>query len=246
MSATLTLSPSADLFLSPQPFALEHDHELPALELAYELFGATARDARQDSSACRDAPLFLIQGGISAHPHVASSRRDPSPGWWSAQVGEGRAIDTRAVRVLSLEFLGKRHERVVSSGDQARATALLLDQLGIARVDAFVGASYGGMVALRFAELFPERVGQIVAISAPDRSRTFATAWRALQRELLDFGARQDPASARTGFANRWAQLRESPACLASRAAVCVNSQLVIEITNGYLIREHLVTTCRP
>jgi len=48
------------------------------------------------------------------------------------------------------------------------------------------------MVALKFGELFPERVERIVAISAPDRSCTFATAWRALQRELLAFGSRLD------------------------------------------------------
>jgi homoserine O-acetyltransferase len=182
MSATLTLPPAADLFLSAQPFALERGGELPALELAYELVGP-ARD---------DAPCIVVQGGISAHPHVASSPRDPAPGWWQAQVGEGRALDPRRVRILSLEFLGTRQDAVVSSGDQARATARLLDQLGIDRLHAFVGASYGGMVALKFGELFPERVERIVAISAPDRSCAFATAWRALQRELLAFGARHD------------------------------------------------------
>jgi homoserine O-acetyltransferase len=182
MSATLTLSAAQDLLLSPEPLALERGGELPALELAYEQVGP-ARD---------DAPCIVVQGGISAHPHVASSPRDPAPGWWSRTVGDGLALDTRRVRVLSLEFLGKRHDAVVSSGDQARATARLLDQLGIERLHAFVGASYGGMVALKFGELYPERVERIVAISAPDRSCVFATAWRALQRELLAFGARHD------------------------------------------------------
>ena len=197
MSATLTLPPAADLFLSAPPLALERGGELPALELAYELVGpARAPDDGDEYDRRAGAvPCVVVQGGISAHPHVASSPRDPTPGWWSRIVGDGLAFDTTRVRVLSLEFLGKRQDAVVSSGDQARATARLLDQLGIARVHAFVGASYGGMVALKFGELFPERVARIVAISAPDRSCTFATAWRALQRELLAFGARRDETS---------------------------------------------------
>jgi len=194
MSATLTLPPAADLFLSAEPLALERGGELPAVELAYELVGpARAPDDGDEYDRRTGAvPCIVVQGGISAHPHVATSPRDPTPGWWSRIVGDGLALDTTRVRVLSLEFLGKRQDAVVSSGDQARATARLLDSLGIARLHAFVGASYGGMVALKFGELFPERVGQIVAISAPDRSSTFATAWRALQRELLAFGARHD------------------------------------------------------
>jgi homoserine O-acetyltransferase len=194
MSATLTLPPAADLFLSAEPLALERGGELPAVELSYELVGpARAHDDGDEYDRRAGAvPCVVVQGGISAHPHVASSPRDPTPGWWSRIVGDGLALDTTRVRVLSLEFLGKRQDAVVSSGDQARATARLLDSLGIARLHAFVGASYGGMVALKFGELFPERVGQIVAISAPDRSSTFATAWRALQRELLAFGARHD------------------------------------------------------
>ena len=194
MSATLTLPPSADLFLSAQPLALERGGELPALELAYELVGPARPhdDGDEYDRRAGTVPCVVVQGGISAHPHVASSPRDPTPGWWSRTVGDGLALDTTRVRVLSLEFLGKRQDAVVSSGDQARATARLLDQLGIARLHAFVGASYGGMVALKFGELFPERVERIVAISAPDRSCTFATAWRALQRELFAFGSRLD------------------------------------------------------
>jgi len=178
MSATLTLSPGAELFVDRTPFALDHDEPLPGLALPYEIAGP------------RDGPLVVVQGGISAHPHATATLRDASPGWWQPVVGGGRAVDTRRFQVLSLEFLGRREEAVVSSGDQARATARLLDELGVARLHAFVGASYGGMAALRFAELFPDRVERVVAVSAPDRPRAFATAWRALQRRVLELGSR--------------------------------------------------------
>ncbi|MBL8843631.1 MAG: homoserine O-succinyltransferase [Planctomycetes bacterium] len=184
MSTTLTLARGARLFVRAAPFELEHDAPLAELALAYELQGP------------QDAPLLLVQGGISSDPHVAPSADDPSSGWWNAQVGPGRALDSDRFRVLSLEFLGKRDDAVVSSGDQARATALLLEELGVDVLHAAVGASYGGMVALRFAALFPERVERVVAISAADRTRPFAAGLRAVQRRLLALGRASGAASA--------------------------------------------------
>jgi homoserine O-acetyltransferase len=208
MSATLTLTSGADLFISSEPFPLEHDAALSGLELGYELVGP------------RDAPLIVVQGGISAHPHVTSTPRDPSPGWWPAIVGEERALDTTRFRVLSLEFVGKRQDAVVSSGDQARATARVLDHLHVFGVHAFVGASYGGMVALRFGELFPNRVERIIAISAADRSLAFATAWRSLQRELLAFGQRHGAEAESVALARALAMLSyRSPQELEERFA---------------------------
>lgn len=176
MSATLTLPRGTRLFVHPRPFELEHDRPLAELALAYELHGPD------------DAPVVLVQGGISADPRVFAGDGGAAPGWWEALAGPGRAIDSRRFRVLSLEFLGRRDEAVVSSGDQARATALLLDELGVAALHAAVGASYGGMVALRFGALFPGRVARIVALSAPDRAAPYATALRAVQRRVLALG----------------------------------------------------------
>jgi homoserine O-acetyltransferase len=198
MSAAVTLSPGAELFVAPGPFALEHDREQPELALAYESSGPedepAGAEASGDATSSRCAPVVVVQGGISSNAHVASTPRDPTPGWWEPIVGPGRAIDPRRVRVLALDFVGRREDAVVSSGDQARATALLLDELRVERVHAFVGASYGGMVALKFAELFPERVERVIAISAADRPRVFATAWRALQRRVLALGERHGAA----------------------------------------------------
>ena len=176
MSTTIELTRGARLFARSEPFALARGGELPELALPYELVGPAG------------APVVLVQGGISADAHVAPSAQDPRPGWWNAIVGANRPIDTTHFRVLSLEFLGKREEAVVSSDDQALATVLLLDELRIGRLHAAIGASYGGMVALQLGARFPERVDRIVAISAPDRALPFATALRALQRRILALG----------------------------------------------------------
>jgi homoserine O-acetyltransferase len=78
----------------------------------------------------------------------------------------------------------------VDTRDQARALAAVLDHVGVSRVRAVVGASYGGMVALAFAALFPRRVAHVVAIGAAHRAHPMATALRAVQRDVVRLGLR--------------------------------------------------------
>src|SRR5436190_2369547 len=141
-----------------------------------------------------EAPVVLALGGISADAHVCAHDEDPRDGWWEGIVGSGRAIDPRGVRVLGVDYLDAgvradgRPAGIVTTHDQADAIARTLDLRGIEAVSAIVGASYGGMVALSFAERFPERVERLVVIGAADFSDTRATAWRIIQRRTVELG----------------------------------------------------------
>jgi len=75
----------------------------------------------------------------------------------------------------------------ITSHDQARAIAAVLDALG-APTAKIVGASYGGLVALAFAALFPERVSQLVVVCAGHRAHPMATGIRAIQRAIVRLG----------------------------------------------------------
>lgn len=140
------------------------------------------------------APAVAVLGGISAHRHVTSSVVDPRAGWWEAVVGPGRAIDTGRFRVVGVDFLdgGRasdgRPAHTVTTGDQADALAAVLDAQDVASLHAIVGASYGGMVALAFAERYPDRVGRLVAIGAADAPHPMTTALRAVQRGIVELG----------------------------------------------------------
>ena len=146
------------------------------------------------------APVIVVLGGISATRHVANTNDDETPGWWSTTVGAGRAIDTTKYRVLGVDFLdgGRRADgrprHVVTTHDQAAAIVRVLDQLDVTDVHAFVGASYGGMVGLAFAERYPGRLGRLVAISAPHESHPMSTALRSLQRRIVQLGLDADRA----------------------------------------------------
>jgi homoserine O-acetyltransferase len=130
------------------------------------------------------APVIVTLGGISATRRVTE--------WWGAIVGPGRAIDTTRFQVLAIDYLESgveddgRPTWAVTTHDQAEAIARALDERGLARVQTIVGASYGGMVALAFAERYPERLEQLVVISAPAKPHPMTTALRSIQRRIVE------------------------------------------------------------
>lgn len=132
----------------------------------------------------RGAPVIGVLGGISAGRHVGGEG-----GWWGELVGPGAAIDTNTHAVLGFEFAPVADQRVrLSPEDQARLIELTLDDLGIERLHALVGASYGGMVGLALAARAPQRVARLCVISAADQPATVGSAWRGIQRRIVAFG----------------------------------------------------------
>jgi homoserine O-acetyltransferase/O-succinyltransferase len=182
--ADLALAAGQGVWQWPGALQLHHGGSLTQPTIGWRLDGA------------RDAPVVAALGGISAHRCVFDTH-PPGEGWWSDAVGPGRALDSTRLRVLGIDYLGASGESSgpsaggefpsLSSYDQAEALRGVLDHLGIERLRAIVGASYGGMVALAFAERFPERVEQLLVLSAADRSHPMATAWRSVQRRIVRF-----------------------------------------------------------
>ncbi len=140
------------------------------------------------------APLIIVLGGISATKHVTTTADDASAGWWEPVVGAHRAIDTARFRVLSIDFLdgGRaptgRPARTVTTHDQAYALRCVLDALGVRRAHAIIGASYGGMVALAFAERYGDRAERLVVIGAAHEPHPMSTAVRSVQRRIVELG----------------------------------------------------------
>ena len=148
------------------------------VRIAWELQGAAG------------APLLIVQGGISAHRHVAPSAKFAEPGWWAEQCGAQQALDTRRYRVLAIDWLGADGclDVCIDPSDQADAIAAVLDALDETRVFAYVGASYGAMVGLQFAARHAARLGRLIAISGAHRSHPQTTALRVIQRRILGLG----------------------------------------------------------
>src|SRR5687768_16926180 len=138
-----------------------------------------------------NAPVVVALGGISAHRHIVSNDADPSPGWWENVARS--SLQPTAFRLVGIDFIDGgatpdgRPEREISVIDQADAVAAVLDELGVDRVHALIGASYGGMVALAFAEKYPDRVERLVVIAAAHRTHGITLALKVLQRRIVEF-----------------------------------------------------------
>ena len=186
MSTAITVSRDVGLCHLPARFQLARGGVLDGAVVAFEQQGAS------------DAPVVVVLGGISAGRHCSAHAALPQRGWWEGLVGDGRAIDTQRFRVLSIDWLGgdgcsSAPSRgapfpFVATADQANALRHVLDLLGIDTLHTIVGSSYGGMVGLQFAAHWPDRLRRLVAIAAPARSHPQASAWRAVQRGIVELG----------------------------------------------------------
>ena len=183
-SASACASVEQGVWNSPGAFPLHHGGSLAQVNIGWRLAGAS------------NAPVVAALGGISAHRRVFDAQ-SAGEGWWSEAVGPGRALDSSRLRILGIDYLGASGESTgpvdsgpfpsLSSFDQAAALRGLMRHLGLERLHAIVGASYGGMVALAFAERYPDSVGQLLVLSAADRTHPMATAWRSVQRRIVRF-----------------------------------------------------------
>jgi len=174
-------SPQIDQTLRlPRPFTLHYGDVLPDAQVAFRLVGPD------------EAPVIAVLGGISAHRKVTGTAGE---GWWPEIVGPGLGVDTRQYRVLGIDYLGGRGDSStpqsggkfppLSSYDQADVLCAIVRHLRLKSLHAIVGASYGGMVALCFAERYAELVNHIVVLSAADKSQVLSTAWRSVQRQIV-------------------------------------------------------------
>ncbi|MBS0314449.1 MAG: homoserine O-acetyltransferase [Proteobacteria bacterium] len=174
-------------YVTPQKFAFEtpiafaSGAVLPRYDLMVETYG--------ELNAARSNAV-LVCHALSGHHHVAGYYRDApdvarSEGWWENLIGPGRPLDTRKFFVIGLNNLGGCHGStgpasidpltgrpfgsafpVVTVPDWVEVQRRLADRLGIEQFAAIIGGSLGGMQALQWSILHPERVRHVLAIAA--------------------------------------------------------------------------------
>ncbi|MBF4989545.1 homoserine O-acetyltransferase [Methylophilus sp. QUAN] len=164
-----------------QPLTLKSGAVLPQYHLTYETYG--------ELNAAKTNAV-LICHALSGNHHVAGrySADDKYPGWWDNLIGPGKPLDTNKFFVIGLNNLGGCHGSsgpssvdpltdkpysatfpVVTVEDWVESQARLLDYLGIDQLAAVIGGSLGGMQALHWNIVYPERVRHAFVIaSAPN------------------------------------------------------------------------------
>jgi homoserine O-acetyltransferase len=178
-------------------FVLEGGGQLRDITVAFETWGTLSPDADN---------AVLVCHALTGDAHAAGPAGDghPTPGWWDDVIGPGKAIDTERWFVVCANVLGgcqgtsgpasPRPDRpgpygpdfpVVSMRDVVRTQAKLADALGIHRWHAVVGGSMGGMQALEWGVMYPDRVARLVAIASSTAASAQQIAWWSVGRRAI-------------------------------------------------------------
>lgn len=197
---TELIPPGTRFFALPSPLTMKRGGALNAAQLAYETWG-TLNPERNNA--------ILILTGMSPSAHAASNSENPTPGWWEAMIGPGKAIDTTRWFVICCNTLGSCHGSTgaasinpeteqlyrlsfpdISIEDIANAAQKLVGGLGIEHLACLIGCSMGAMAALAYLHQFPDSATRHINISGAAQALPFSIAIRSLQREAI----RLDPA----------------------------------------------------
>ncbi len=174
-----------------QPFVFDGGGALDHAEVAYETYGTL--NAKKDNA-------ILVFHALSGSQHAAGYTRevpgtggrwtdDCKAGWWDLYVGPGKALDTSRYFIICANYLGGCYGSsgpssidpatgkpygsrfpCVRTSDVVRSQAALLTSLGINKLLAVIGTSVGGLLAINFATLLPDRVRIVMPIATGPRT----------------------------------------------------------------------------
>ncbi len=180
-----------------QPLALRSGASIAGYELVYETCGTLNADRSN---------AVLVCHALNAGHHVAGAYADAPDdlGWWDNMVGPGKPVDTERFFVVGVNNLGSCFGStgpmsvdpatgkpygpdfpVVTVEDWVHAQARLADALGIERFAAVMGGSLGGMQALAWTTLYPQRVAHCVAVATAPKLSAQNIAFNEVARRAI-------------------------------------------------------------
>ena len=181
------ISPDTRYHRVPGGFRLENGAVLDEVDIAYRTWG--------DIENAADRAILIC--------HALTGSADVDA-WWPGIIGAGRAFDPEHDFIVCANILGscygttgpanlkpcgKERYRAdfprVSVRDMVELQRVLLDALGIGRVELVTGPSLGGMQALEWAASYPERVGSVVPIGVGGRHSAWCIGVSEAQRAAI-------------------------------------------------------------
>ncbi|MBC6436492.1 homoserine O-acetyltransferase [Nostoc sp. HG1] len=178
------------------PVKLDSGAEFAPVDFAYETYGQLDADKSNAILICH--ALTGDQYVASKHPVTGKD------GWWARMVGPGQPIDPERHCIISINVMGScmgssgpasidpstggaysMDFPVITIADMVRAQAILLEYLGIETLAAVVGGSMGGMQALAWASIFPDRVRSAVVIASTARHSAQNIAFHEVGRQAI-------------------------------------------------------------
>jgi homoserine O-acetyltransferase len=183
--------------LPPGGLTLEGGGVLPELQVAYEAYGAL--------SPARDNVIFVCHA-LTGDAHAAGyhSPDDRHPGWWNDMIGPGKGLDTHRYHVICANILGGCKGTTgpsslnpatgraygadfpaITLGDIVAVHQRFLAHLGITRLYAAIGGSFGGMQVIEWGLRYPDAVERCICIASAASLSTQALAFDIVGREVI-------------------------------------------------------------
>ena len=180
-----------------EPLQLQNGSSLAGYDLMVETYGTL-------NAACSNA--VLVCHALNASHHVAGVYADNPKdiGWWDNMVGPGKPLDTDKFFVIGVNNLGSCFGStgpmsidpstsnpygatfpVVTVEDWVNAQARVADQFGITRFAAVMGGSLGGMQALAWSMMYPERVGHCIVVASTPKLSAQNIAFNEVARSAI-------------------------------------------------------------
>jgi homoserine O-acetyltransferase len=180
-----------------EPLVLQSGSMIADYSLMYETYGQLNADRSN---------AVLICHALNASHHVAGVYADAPDdlGWWDNMIGPGKPLDTDHFFVIGVNNLGScfgstgpMHTNpetgkpygadfpVVTVEDWVNAQARLADVLGITQFAAVMGGSLGGMQALSWSTMFPDRLRHCVVIASTPKLSAQNIAFNDVARQAI-------------------------------------------------------------
>ena len=169
-----------------ESFELEDGTILTDVDLAYRTWG-TLNAARSNVV-------------VACHSLTGDSNVE---NWWAPLFGPGRTLDTNKYFIVCVNLLGSCYGStgpttidpdtgstysgafpVTTVRDNVRIQRRLLDEIGIDGVEATIGSSLGGMIALEWALIDP-KLRRVIAIATSGRHSAWCIGWSEAQRQAI-------------------------------------------------------------
>ena len=185
------------LDLPPGGFRLEKGGVLPEIEVTYERCGAINPE--------NDNVVFICHA-LTGDAHVVGMRPGEieSTGWWEGMIGPGKGIDTDRFQVICANILGgckgttgpssinpatdKPYGSAfpkITVGDIVEVHRLFLRQIGVMRLAAVMGGSFGGMQVLEWLIRYSGEIDKGIAIASAANLNSQALAFDIVGRHAI-------------------------------------------------------------
>jgi len=195
-------------FYIPQ-LKLESGELLEDVEIAYTTYGNLSEKG--------DNAVLVFHALTGSHMLAGNYKKEDNldipwndeleVGWWDEFVGPDKIIDTNKHFVVCANYLGgcygstgpnsinKKLGEIygdnfpfISFKDIEVSQKLLLDNLGVVSLEAVVGPSIGGLMALEFSLLYPDYVKNLISVSSGYKLSTIQLLHNLEQAYILDLG----------------------------------------------------------